>query len=159
MFDKSKNQFFLSTRFYLADFINMSFTQVQNEHKFKVLPIYPTIAPNQSLQIVDTLQLTVLDSYTGPNNSGGPQGTQGFTGAQGPTGPAGAQGTNGTNGTNGATGTQGPTGAPGSVGGANTQVLFNNNSTATGSANMTFNGSKLTVADLSITASSLPSLD
>ena len=107
--------------------------------------------------------------------STGPQGPQGFIGSTGPQGPQGATGSGatgasgvaGTNGatgasgvagTNGATGASGLTGATGSatIGGANTYVLFNDSSTANGTAGFTFNKtSNLVTVSGNLTAGNL----
>jgi hypothetical protein len=85
-----------------------------------------------------------------PGNPG-PQGAQGATGPQGPGGPQGAQGAtgSGSTGAQGAAGPQGAQGAVGPAGGSANQVLYKDGSNnVAGSANMTFNGTTLTVAAL-----------
>ena len=81
---------------------------------------------------------------TGPT---GPQGTQGDTGPQGATGPTGPQGTQGNTGPTGPQGTQGSTGPQGAtgptgptpaIGGATTNVQFNDAGSLGGSAGFTF---------------------
>jgi hypothetical protein len=93
----------------------------------------------------------------GPQGGPGPQGAQGFQGIpgtpgpQGATGPQGAQGATGTGstGAQGAVGPQGAQGAVGPAGGSANQVLYKNSSNnVAGSANMTFDGTTLTVAAL-----------
>jgi hypothetical protein len=85
---------------------------------------------------------------TGP---GGPTGAQGATGPLGPGGPTGAQGATGTGstGAQGAGGPQGAQGATGPAGGSANQVIYKDGgNNVAGSANMTFNGTTLTVAAL-----------
>jgi hypothetical protein len=78
-------------------------------------------------------------------SSAGIQGAQGTTGIQGATGSQGTTGAQGSTGSQGTTGTQGATGP---TGGSNTQILYNSGGTATGSANMTFDGTRPTFATL-----------
>jgi hypothetical protein len=85
---------------------------------------------------------------TGP---GGPTGAQGATGPLGPGGPTGAQGATGTGstGAQGAGGPQGAQGATGPAGGSANQVIYKDSgNNVAGSANMTFDGTTLTVAAL-----------
>jgi hypothetical protein len=85
-----------------------------------------------------------------PGNPG-PQGAQGATGPQGPGGPQGAQGAtgSGSTGAQGAAGPQGAQGAVGPAGGSANQVIYKDGgNNVAGSANMTFNGTTLTVAAL-----------
>jgi hypothetical protein len=85
---------------------------------------------------------------TGP---GGPTGAQGATGPLGPGGPTGAQGATGTGstGAQGAGGPQGAQGATGPAGGSANQVIYKDGgNNVAGSANMTFDGTTLTVAAL-----------
>jgi hypothetical protein len=96
---------------------------------------------------------------TGPTGAQGTSGAQGSAGAQGATGAQGSTGPTGPTGAQGSTGPAGPTGAQGStgpVGGSNTQILYNSGGTATGSSNMTFDGTRPTFATLR-TNSILPS--
>ena len=91
--------------------------------------------------------VTVDNIYSGTSGSGA-TGSTGATGPQGPTGPQGAQGAtgSGSTGAQGATGPQGAQGAPGPSGGSANQVLYKDGSNnVAGSANMTFNGTTLTV--------------
>ena len=74
-------------------------------------------------------------------------------GAQGTTGTTGAQGTTGTAGSQGATGTQGTTGP---VAGSNTQVIYNSSGSPAGSANLTFNGTGITVGNINVNSSTAP---
>jgi hypothetical protein len=136
--------------------------------------------------ITGTQGIQGIQGTTGPQGITGAQGTtgtqgttgiQGTTGAQGTTGTQGITGTQGTNGSQGTTGAQGATGsqgttgstgaqgitggtgaqgATGPTGGSNTQILYNSGGTATGSANMTFDGTRPTFATLR-TDSILPS--
>jgi hypothetical protein len=69
----------------------------------------------------------------GPTGPTGPQGIQGVAGPTGPTGPIGN------------TGPTGPTGATPAIGGSDTQVQYNNAGVFAGSANLTFNGTNLTL--------------
>jgi hypothetical protein len=73
---------------------------------------------------------------------------QGTTGVQGIQGRQGVQGATGSQGTTGTQGTLGTQGATGPTGGSNTQILYNSSGTATGSANMTFDGTRPTFATL-----------
>jgi hypothetical protein len=86
-----------------------------------------------------------IQGAQGTTGTQGTTGIQGATGAQGTTGAQGATGSQGTTGTQGTAGTQGATGP---VGGSNTQILYNSSGTATGSANMTFDGTRPTFATL-----------
>ena len=82
---------------------------------------------------------------TGPG--GGPTGATGFDGATGPAGPTGA------------TGIQGATGLPGSlVGGANTEVIYNDNGNANGSASFTFDNTSNTVNIENLTMTGITTL-
>jgi hypothetical protein len=76
---------------------------------------------------------------TGPFGPTGPQGIQGIQGIQGVAGPTGPTGPIGN------TGPTGPTGATPAIGGTNTQVQYNNAGAFAGSANLTFNGTALTL--------------
>jgi len=76
-------------------------------------------------------------SYSAGSSAGG-------SGAQGPQGPQGLQGPQGPQGIMGYTGSSGAGGS--SIGGSANQVVYKNNSnTATGSANLTFDGTNLSV--------------
>jgi hypothetical protein len=75
----------------------------------------------------------------------GPTGPTGPTGATGPAGPPGPTGLTGNTGPTGPTGATGPAGPPGPIAGTTTQVIYNNAGSAAGSANLTFNGTNLTV--------------
>ena len=96
---------------------------------------------------------------TGATGDAGPQGDtgpQGATGAQGPSGPTGATGDSGPQGATGAQGPAGPTGAAGSVGGSANQVVYKDGSNAaSGSANLTFDGTRLTAAALTVDSGTL----
>ena len=72
----------------------------------------------------------------------GPTGTQGIQGVVGPTGPQGVQGIQGIQGVVGPTGATGSTPA---IGGSNTQVQYNSSGALAGSANMTFDGTSMTL--------------
>jgi len=76
---------------------------------------------------------------TGPFGPTGPQGIQGIQGIQGVAGPTGPTGSIGN------TGPTGPTGATPAIGGSNTQVQYNSSGVFAGSANLTFNGTALTL--------------
>jgi hypothetical protein len=81
----------------------------------------------------------------GITGSTGIQGTTGATGSQGVTGSTGTQGITGT-GVQGTTGTQGTQGITGPVAGTANQVVYKNSSNvASGSANLTFDGTGLSV--------------
>ncbi|NDH06983.1 collagen-like protein [bacterium] len=77
----------------------------------------------------------------GPEGIGypGPQGDQGYPGPQGDMGPQGIEGP------------QGPQGIEGPVAGNNKNVIYNNNGSAAGSDNFTFdsNNNRLTITDIS----------
>ena len=92
---------------------------------------------------------TGFTGATGQFGSTGFTGATGFIGATGQFGSTGftgatGQGATGFTGATGQFGSTGFTGATGPIGGSNTQVIFNSNGTAAGSANLTFNGSALT---------------
>ena len=77
----------------------------------------------------------------------GPTGPTGPTGSAGATGPTGADSTvAGPTGATGADGATGPTGATGPIGGSTTEILYNNAGVADGIANMTFDGTNITIA-------------
>lgn len=78
---------------------------------------------------------TGITGATGP--SGGPTGATGATGPQGD--PGGATGATGATGPAGANGSNGATGATGPIAGSNTQIIFNDNMTPNGNANLTYN--------------------
>jgi hypothetical protein len=84
---------------------------------------------------------------TGPTGAAstvaGPTGPTGSTGANGPTGPTGAAST--VAGPTGPTGGTGPTGSTPAIGGSNTQVQYNNAGALAGSANLTFDGTNLSL--------------
>lgn len=85
-----------------------------------------------------------ITAPTGAQGAQGAQGTQGATGSQGATGAQGAQGP------------QGAQGATGPVAGSNNQVIYRDSSnTATGNANLTFDGTRLTSAALTVDTSTL----
>lgn len=91
-------------------------------------------------------------SYTYTSDLSGAQGIQGTAGAAGATGPTGPQGTAGTAGPTGPTGpagtagATGATGATGPVAGSANQIVYKDGTnTATGSANLTFDGTNLSV--------------
>ena len=66
-------------------------------------------------------------------------------GPTGPTGPTGAIGATGPTGPIGVTGPTGPTGATPAIGGATTQVQYNNAGALAGSVNLTWTGTQLAV--------------
>lgn len=82
----------------------------------------------------------------GPTGPAGPKGDTGAPGAPGPTGPTGPQGP--ASSVAGPTGPQGPAGPSGPVGGSNNQVLYKSGGTATGSSNLTFDGTTLRPAGI-----------
>jgi hypothetical protein len=88
----------------------------------------------------------VLLGATGATGVTGTTGSPGAAGAQGATGITGNIGAVGATGLTGTTGSQGATGATGPVAGADTQVIYNSAGAAAGSANLTFNGTTLTMA-------------
>jgi hypothetical protein len=91
---------------------------------------------------------------TGAAGPTGPTGAASTTaGPTGPTGPTGPQGTAGNAGSTGPTGPTGPTGAASTVGGANTQIQYNNSGLLGGSANLKWDGSTLLVAQSGAVAS------
>jgi hypothetical protein len=87
----------------------------------------------------------------GPAGPTGPTGAQGATGPQGPGGPQGAQGATGSGSTGaqgaaGSTGPQGAQGATGPAGGSANQIIYKDGSNnVAGSANLTFDGTTMTV--------------
>jgi hypothetical protein len=84
----------------------------------------------------------------GPQGFPGNPGPQGAQGATGPNGPQGAQGATGTGstGAQGAGGPQGAQGATGPAGGSANQVIYKDGSNnVAGSANLTFDGTTMTV--------------
>ena len=86
-----------------------------NLPNFKVSPVYPKIAPNQTFENLYVGDLNVTGSATGPFSGGGGSGGSG-TGPQGPQGPQGLQGIPGSASNTGATGIQGRVGPQGSQG-------------------------------------------
>jgi hypothetical protein len=99
---------------------------------------------------------TGFDGATGPTGATGFDGATGPTGATGFDGATGATGFDGATGPTGATGFDGATGPTGPIGGANTQIIFNDNNTANGSSNLTFDkiSSSLTLVG-NLTASNI----
>ena len=81
--------------------------------------------------------------------------TKKITGAVLKTYAAGAQGTTGS-GTQGASGSAGTQGATGPVAGSTTQVIYNSSGSASGSANLTFNGTGLTSGYFIPSSASVP---
>jgi len=93
---------------------------------------------------------TGASGLSGPTGPTGPTGASGLSGPTGPTGPTGASGLSGPTGPTGASGLSGPTGptgptgatgltgATGPVAGSDQQVIFNSNSQAGASSNLTF---------------------
>jgi hypothetical protein len=115
---------------------------------------YPTMgigspaAPTTSRQLVSKDYVDAL-IFTGPTGPTGPTGTTGGSGSVGATGATGPTGLQGSSGSVGATGATGPTGP---AGGAANQVLYKDTLNAVaGSANMTFDGTRLTTNALSTT--------
>ena len=96
--------------------------------------------------IVDCVTFTTA----GETGAQGTQGIQGTTGS-GSQGTTGTQGTLGTQGTTGAQGTTGTSGEGLSAGSANQIIFRNNSNTVAGSANLTFNGTNLTVSGITST--------
>jgi hypothetical protein len=87
---------------------------------------------------------------TGPTGAAstvtGPTGPQGIEGPTGPTGPTGSTGAASTvTGPTGPIGPTGPTGATPAIGGATTQVQYNNAGALAGSANLVWTGTQLSV--------------
>jgi hypothetical protein len=87
---------------------------------------------------------------TGPTGAAstvtGPTGPQGIEGPTGPTGPTGSTGPASTvTGPTGPIGPTGPTGATPAIGGATTQVQYNNAGALAGSANLVWTGTQLSV--------------
>ena len=98
-------------------------------------------------------------TVTGPTGTTGPTGAAStVTGPTGTTGPVGADSTvtgpTGTTGPTGFTGNTGATGPAAAIGGANTQVQFNNSGSLAGSANLTWDGTTLNATRLASTNSS-----
>ena len=102
------------------------------------------------------VRLGLLDPLGSAGSAGaaGPSGATGAAGATGPTGPAGSNGSNGSNGSAGATGPTGPAGSDGTgavtaINNATANELVTIGATTTeldAEANLTFDGSKLTLA-------------
>ena len=89
------------------------------------------------------------------DTASGAQGEIGYTGSQGVAGEQGVQGNQGNSGYTGSKGDSGYTGSVGPVAGSANQVVYKDSSNAAaGSANFTFDGSKMSVENLAITASS-----
>jgi hypothetical protein len=88
---------------------------------------------------------------TGPDGVTGATGPAGATGATGATGPQGVTGATGPDGVTGATGPAGATGATGPVAGSANQVVYKDGTNApAGSANLTFDGARLSAANLAV---------
>ena len=102
------------------------------------------VGPTGATGVIGATGLTGATGDIGPTGATGVAGPTGPTGATGVAGPTGATGLTGSTGPSGATGVAGPTGATGLTGatgpvaGSNTQVIFNDNNVANGSANLTF---------------------
>ena len=85
-----------------------------------------------------------IQGVQGTQGIQGVQGTQGIQGVQGTFGTQGTQGIQGVQGTTGTQGTQGIQGATGPVAGTANQVVYKDGSNnASGSANLTFDGTNL----------------
>lgn len=96
----------------------------------------------QGLQGADGVQgITGADGLQGLPGMDGAPGTPGIDGAPGSPGMDGSPGADGLQGIEGAQGTQGLQGLIGPVAGSDTQVIFNDASTAGASSNLTFNKS------------------
>jgi len=94
-----------------------------------------------------------LQGTLGSQGTQGLQGTLGSQGTQGLQGTLGSQGTQGLQGTLGSQGTQGLQGLTGPVAGSANQVVYKDGTnTATGSANLTFNGTTLTATQIDLSA-------
>lgn len=97
-----------------------------------------------------------IQGVTGPTGAQGIQGVTGPTGAQGIQGPTGPTGAQGIQGVTGPTGAQGPTGATGPVAGSANQVVYKDGTNLpAGSANLTFDGTRLTAAALTVDTNTL----
>ena len=101
---------------------------------FKYIELSPSSLPGQT----HSLEYNYIEI-----GGGGVSGSTGFTGSTGLTGATGQFGSTGF------------TGATGPIGGSNTQVLYNSSGVATGSANFTFDGTRATIAALTVDTSTL----
>ena len=104
-----------------------------------------------SIYVGNTQVIDNSGNWTGASGAQGSQGRQGADGAQGAQGYQGRQGAVGAQGAQGAQGYQGVQGATGPVAGSANQVVYKNGSNEpAGSSNLTFDGTTLTAAALSV---------
>ena len=102
------------------------------------------------LKVFRVPQVLVVQGGTGPQGVQGAQGRQGATGSTGGTGPQGAQGRQGATGSTGGTGPQGATGSASISNNADNRVITGGSGTnLNGEANLTFDGSDLTITSTS----------
>ena len=98
----------------------------------------PTGATGAPSSVVGPTGPTGPYGAAGPNGPTGPTGTTGAGGPTGPTGTSGSTGPTGPTGTAGNTGPTGPTGSTPTIGGATTQVQYNNAGALAGTSTFTF---------------------
>ena len=98
--------------------------------------------------IISVAQVTY--TQIGPTGATGPAGSNGTSGTSGSSGTSGLSGTSGTSGSSGPAGS---TGATGPVGGADTQVIYNDGGAAAGDSTMTFNKSTKVLSVSNVTVS------
>jgi hypothetical protein len=104
--------------------------------RISALPSLAAVTDATIIPVVEggaTKRITGLAQKTYTGTAAGPQG---------PSGPSGPSGANGSAGSAGVTGPQGPTGP---VAGSNTQIIYNNNGSAAGSANLTYSSGTFSV--------------
>jgi hypothetical protein len=116
--------------------------------KFIDLTSYPLPAQTHSLEY------NFIEIGGGIIGSTGFLGATGFTGSTGFIGSTGLTGATG-QGATGQFGSTGLTGATGPTGGSDTQILYNSGGTTAGSANLTFDGTRVTAAALTVDTNTL----
>jgi hypothetical protein len=96
-----------------------------------------------------------IDGQSGYSGVSGWSGTSGIDGASGYSGWSGTSGIDGASGYSGWSGTSGYSGVTPAIGGSDTQVQYNSSGSLAGSANLVFDGTTITAANLKISAPSL----
>ena len=119
---------------------------------------FPSAVNGNGVLADDTGDLWVISAGTWSDvgNIQGPEGATGVTGATGETGATGI-GEVGATGPIGATGVTGATGAAGTIGGSNTEVIFNDDGSANGSAALTFDKTTNTLSTVNLTVANIQS--
>jgi hypothetical protein len=96
-----------------------------------------------------------VSGWSGTSGIDGQSGYSGISGWSGTSGIDGASGYSGWSGISGIDGTSGYSGVTPAIGGSDTQVQYNSSGSLAGSANLVFDGTTITAANLKISAPSL----